>query len=360
MSSVQTRQDSESMIGGKTKDEILAMRYRWCWYKTLSPEEKEEAMRIIETVRRTKISKNNAMKRPDVVARLSAALTGRTFTKEHKANISASKMGHTRSKESCAKQSATITGRVFTEEHKTKISESLTGRIFSEEHKTSLSRAMTGKLRSNESRAKQGATISGENHHMYGKSHSEATKAKMSTVKTGKMTGKNNPFFGKTHSKEARDKIGTSAVERYKDPEYRAKISVSAIERWEDPEYRASRTGENNPMWKGGASFFPYCPAFNNRLKEHIRNLCDRTCTVCGRSTLQNVNKDGEWLGRLAVDHVDENKMQGCGDWEWRLIALCHSCHGRMNRQENHALLHLLLVNNERHQINFLFGGGLT
>ena len=343
MSTLQmTLPDSERTIAGKTHSEILAMytTQRSRWYKTISPKEKEEAMRIVGIAGRDKISTAN---------------TGRTFTKEHKANISASKMGHTRSKESCAKQSATITGRIFTEEHKTKISESLIGRIFSEEHKTKLSKAMTGKIRSKEARAKQGATISGESHHMYGKSRSEATKLKISAAMTGKMTSKNNPFFGKTHSEETRAKISTSAVERYKDSEYRAKISAAAIERWKDPEYRDIHSGENNARWKDGASFLPYCPAFNKELKEHIRNLCDRTCTACGISTLQNTNKDGKWLGRLAVDHLDENKMQGCEDWAWRLTVLCSHCHGRMNRQENHTLLQLLLLNNKGHQTNFLF-----
>jgi hypothetical protein len=119
------------------------------------------------------------------------------------------------------------------------------------------------------------------------------------------------------------------------------------------------RTGEKGPGWKGGVSFEPYCLAFNEERKEHIRNLGSRTCTICGKSTLQNIGKNRYWLGRLDIDHLDENKMQGCGDWEWRLTPLCTSCHSRMrtNKKEipRHLLLQLLLLNNKRHQTNFIF-----
>ena len=145
-------------------------------------------------------------------------------------------------------------------------------------------------------------------------------------------------------------------TERMKDPKNRTKISEAAIERWQCPKYRGKHTGENHPMWTGGVS--SYCPAFNNRLKEHIRNLYNRNCTICGKSTLQNISKNGKRIGRLDIDHLDENKMQGCDDWRWRLTPLCHSCHSRMRKRKLpwHLLLQLLLINNKRHQTNFLFG----
>lgn len=209
MSSLQmTLPDFEPTIAAKTHSRITSMnrwkRYRW--YKTLSPEEKERAMRIVEFARRATISKNNPMKRPEVRA---------------------------------------------------------------------------------------------------------------------KFRGENNPA---------------------KQPDVRAKIS-------------AANSGENNPSWKGGISFLSYCPAFNDRVKEHIRNLCGRTCTVCGKSILQYFRMGSKKI-RLHIDHLDENKMQGCDDWEWRLTALCPSCHSKMQKQgiPQHLLLQLLLVNNKRHQTNFLFG----
>ena len=80
-------------------------------------------------------------------------------------------------------------------------------------------------------------------------------------------------------------------------------------------------------------------------MKEQIRNLYGRVCVVCGNSALQNKR-------RLDVDHVDENKMQGCDDWEWRLAPLCQKCHGSMNNKQNHLLFQLLLLHNKQEEIN--------
>lgn len=49
--------------------------------------------------------------------------------------------------------------------------------------------------------------LSGKNHPMFGKHHSEESIKKMSESKKGKMIGEKNPFWGKTHSKETRRKI---------------------------------------------------------------------------------------------------------------------------------------------------------
>lgn len=213
-----------------------------------------------------------------------------------------------------------------------KISAALTGKPRSEETKAKISTSSIGKIRSKESKVKQSATNIG---HV----HSKETKAKISVALTGR-TGEKHHLHGGTLTEE-----------------HKAKIGAASIERWKDPEFRDRMTGESNSSWKDGRSFEPYCHAFNNGVRERIRNLCNRTCTICGRSTLQNISEKGYWLGRLAVDHLDENKMQGCDDWRWRLTALCPLCHLRMNKQDipYHLLLQLLLLNNKRHQTNFLF-----
>jgi len=223
--------DSEHTIAGKTHSEILAMKgwTRSRWYKTVSSEKRMEIMRVVDVVRRAKIS--------------------------------ASKMGHTRSKESCAKQSATITGRVLTEEHKAKISASKMGRPRSEE-----------------------------------------TKAKISAI----LTGENHPHFGKTFSEETRAKMSTAQIGKY--------------------------TGENNSNWRGGISFLPYCPAFNEQLKESIRNRDNRTCVLCGKGGIQN----GQ---RLSVHHIDSDKAQGCNHKSWYLCALCRSCNSRPDTVEKEFLI---------------------
>lgn len=195
-----------------------------------------------------------------------------------------------------------------------------TGKKHSENTKTKIGEALTGRLFSEETKAKMSISKKGKNNNFFDKIHIEETKRKLSESQTGKK----NSFYKKTHSEETKTKMS------------------------------AAKLGKNNPMYKDGRTFAPYCPAFNNGKKEHIRNLCGRTCIICGKSTLQSIDKNRKWLGRLDVDHLDENKLQGCDDWEWRLTTLCPSCHGKMQNQESHLLLRLLLLKNKRHQTNFL------
>lgn len=90
--------------------------------------------------------------------------------------------------------------------------------------------------------------------------------------------------------------------------------------------------GKNNPMygkrgnlapsWKGGISFEPYCPKFNNELKETIRKKHNNICTMCGKPKQKR---------KLSVHHVDYNKSQGCHGFEWGLIPLHTKCHAKTN-----------------------------
>ena len=95
------------------------------------------------------------------------------------------------------------------------------------------------------------------------------------------------------------------------------------------PEVRAKLSGENSAAWEGGTSFLPYCRKFNDIRREQVRNNYERICASCGANELF----DGR---RLAVYHVDGDKMQGCkrSDWfglggRWFLVPLCQSCHGK-------------------------------
>lgn len=106
--------------------------------------------------------------------------------------------------------------------------------------------------------------------------------------------------------------------------------------------------GNGHPQWKNGASFEPYCFKFNLEKREEIRNKYNRVCVVSGVSALQN----GQ---RLCVDHVDENKMQGCDEIPFKLIPLSQKVHGMMNNQQNHLLLELLLYGNKRAELNYGF-----
>ena len=117
--------DPDYTIAEKTVKEILLMRYRWRWYKTISLEEKEEAMRIVEIVRRYKQS---------------VSLMGHAVSEVTRVKISIGKMGKTRTDESKAKQSVTTKGKTLTKKHKDKISASRIGITPSEETKHLISK----------------------------------------------------------------------------------------------------------------------------------------------------------------------------------------------------------------------------
>jgi hypothetical protein len=108
-----------------------------------------------------------------------------------------------------------------------------------------------------------------------------------------------------------------------------------------------SMSGKNSPQWRGGTSFHGYCPKFNTRLKEEIRELFGRKCYLCAKSEKEN-------RAKLDVHHCDYNKGQGCGQ-KWSLIPLCRSCHAKTGIHRHHyfALLSTYWATNP--DINFNF-----
>jgi len=93
-------------------------------------------------------------------------------------------------------------------------------------------------------------------------------------------------------------------------------------EAWAKPEVRIKGSGSNNPQWKGGISFEPYCPKFTRQLKDEIRAAFGYKCYLCPH--IQNGKK-------LCIHHVDYDKNDICNGKKWPLIPLCHKCHGKTN-----------------------------
>jgi len=176
-----------------------------------------------------------------------------------------------------------------------------------------------------------------------GRKRTDEAKAKMSAVKMG----------GK-HTEETKAKMSAAHMGRKLTDEHKAKMSAAMMGNTRSLGYKhtdetkTKMSGENASNWKGGISFEPYCPKFNNKKKEEIRNKYNRTCIISGISVLQNGR-------RLCVDHIDENKMQGCDGIPWRLIPLAHLIHCRMQMPQNHLLLELLLYSNKLAQMNYMF-----
>lgn len=79
--------------------------------------------------------------------------------------------------------------------------------------------------------------------------------------------------------------------------------------------------------WKGGIAFLPYCPKFNEKTKEEVREAFGRKCYLC------DTPENGK---HLHVHHCDYNKSQGCTGQRWSLIPLCNSCHAKTNGKRYH------------------------
>lgn len=205
----------------------------------------------------------------------------------------------------------------------------------------------------------------------------EAEKANMSGARPC-MCGENNPMFGGTHTPEARKKISSMMskdIDKWIEVE-QSKHRLCAcgcgqeivIQRWhfsrgipqcinghfsddtrkklseksKNHTYNRGRhlseehkrklsiafSGKNNPQWRGGVSYDPYCFKFTDRLKEEVRDRYNRLCVLCGKTEKENCRK-------LDVHHVDFNKNQGCDGVDWKLLPLCQSCHGQITRNED-------------------------
>ena len=216
-------------------------------------------------------------------------------------------------------------------ERRRKISEALRGRTRSEEHRHNLSESHRRRTHADETNRRRKISESRKGFKM-----SEEQKRKLSEIQRGKK-----------HSEETKHKISEAQKGRVFTEEHRRKISESLTilesNRGEKrPTYKRSeehkrkmseaRRGESNPAWQGGISFKPYCPRFNNQLKEQIRNRDNRTCILCGKSEIENGR-------RLSVHHIDGDKMQGCVGHGWYLCALCISCNSQLDTAEKEFLI---------------------
>ncbi|MCK9570396.1 NUMOD3 domain-containing DNA-binding protein [Candidatus Pacearchaeota archaeon] len=210
-------------------------------------------------------------------------------------------------------EKSTSFGKHHSEETRKKLSalrKGMPGHLPSPETKRKMSEAHKGHPVSEETKEK----FRGENNHFYGKHHTEDARRKISESRQGKRTGKDNPFYGKHHP-----------------PEILAKIS-EANKGENNPWYGTGgpmkgRTLDKNPAWKGGISFEPYCPKFNNGFKEYVRDRFGHTCFLCNSSELSE---------KSHIHHIDYNKNSICKGRDWAFVPLCRSCHMKTNANRWH------------------------
>lgn len=209
-----------------------------------------------------------------------------------------SSRGIKRSEESRKKMSEARKNIVISEETKRKMSLSHMGKIG----------YWTGKKQSADSRRKNSESTRGTKNPMYGKQHTEETKKKISNANKGKLTGKKNPNYGAVVSAETRRKIGEAHM------------------------------GEKSHFWKGGISFEPYCPRFNNSFKESIRNQFDYKCFICGVSQDEQMDKmrsEGKRACKLHIHHTNYNKNCLCDDIKCEFVPVCLSCHAKTGNNKD-------------------------
>ena len=84
---------------------------------------------------------------------------------------------------------------------------------------------------------------------------------------------------------------------------------------------RGEISGINHPNWQGGLSNFPYPFAFNNKLKELIRERDGYICQLCSKTQEENNQ-------RLSIHHIDYDKDNLDPK---NLISLCRSCNCKVN-----------------------------
>jgi hypothetical protein len=203
------------------------------------------------------------------------------------------------------------------------------GKHLTEETKQKLSESHRGKHHTIETKTRMSQSRYGVNNKFYGRKHTEETKKKLSDKK--KEAYKNGifkpPQLGKPLSEDARIKISKANKGRRFSEETRLKMSLSHVGKKFPQEVKKkiadSWIGETNPAWNGGSSFFPYCPKFNKRLKNHIRERDNRTSQLCGTKE----------KGRLLHIHHVHYDRENCNP---DLISLCNSCHTKVNHNRDH------------------------
>lgn len=234
--------------------------------------------------------------------------TGKHHSKEAKRKIGDVNRGKIVSKESRQKMSKAKKGKPLSDEHKRDISLAGIGRKHSAETCQKLSDLHRGKFVSKETGRKISAAKKG-------KPLSKETRLKMSKALMG-----NTRKRGSYLSDETKQKLSDSLLGRKFSDEHKAKISKAL---------KGKRTGELSHAWKGGISFEPYCPKFNEAFKESVREKFNRVCFLCDMPEVEN----GQ---RLSIHHVNYDKTCLCNDIECEFVPLCVSCHTKTNHNRDY------------------------
>lgn len=141
------------------------------------------------------------------------------------------------------------------------------------------------------------------------------------------LSGALNPMYGKHPSAESIEKSRAKRLgTHYHTEKHKQELSerLKKFNPIDTPEARKKRSDalkgklllDQNPNWKGGISFEPYCIKFNNEFKERVRTFFNHQCIECGSP--ENGYK-------LHIHHVNFKKNSCCDPSVPRLfVALCN------------------------------------
>ena len=186
-----------------------------------------------------------------------------------------------------------------------------------------------------ETRKKMSTTRKLQGNFRQGHKDSEETKRKRAQSQTGKHwklseESKENIRMGhiglKPHSWTPESRKKASDSKKGKTPWIKGKHHSEESKMRISIGQKGKYCGANASNWKGGISFEPYCPKFNNEFKERVRAFFDYTCQMPGCGHIWQMGEK-----KLAVHHINYKKDACCSDDVIPLfVPVCPgSCHGK-------------------------------
>ncbi len=208
----------------------------------------------------------------------------------------------------------TVKGGKLNETQRAALQKANIGRHLSAAHKAKLS--IAGKKRITSPDTKIKLSVAGK-----GRKLSDETKLKLSLAKKGAM------FSPEHKANLAAAHLGKSRGTF--DQEHRDKISNAL---------KGKYCGDKAANWRGGLSFEPYCPKFNQDLKQRVRAFFSNQCLICGKN-------ESECKTKHSVHHVSYDKMICCNDRPVQFASLCRACHNKTNsdRARWESMLHRII-----------------
>ena len=180
--------------------------------------------------------------------------------------------------------------------------------------------------------------VQGKNHPMYGKTHSEETRKRLSLSHKGQHNSpstefkKGNKSWNKSLTKEQHPIL--AEISRKNSSRYGKNTSMYGKYHSKKTKMKMKEKRIANPIkfcgkehwnWQGGIGNKPYPLGWTNTFKEQIRSRDGYKCQICGCPEV-------ECFSKLHVHHIDYNKENLDKN---NLISLCISCHVKTNKNRD-------------------------